>query len=115
MDLKSIRNFLVEQKFRFDVGISFLVFVNFSLLIVTASDHIRKIPIIKDVHVLWLLFIGVFCAFFGVWLFGYILDRFVKYYDQMRKVTSERDPVMVEILERVKKIEVKVDEQKKVS
>lgn len=70
------RDFFFAQKYRFDLGIQFLVFVNFALLVVTASDKLKQtfgIPHTSD-----LLLVAIPLAFVGVWLVGYVLDRFVK-------------------------------------
>ena len=41
--LRAARDFLFAQKYRFDQGLQFMVFVNFALLILTASDKLKVI------------------------------------------------------------------------
>jgi hypothetical protein len=70
------REFFFAQKYRFDLGQSFLVIVNFTLLIITASDKLSiafGIPRLRS-----LLMIIVPLGFLGVWVFGYFMDKVVR-------------------------------------
>ena len=70
------REFFFSQKHRFDLGQSFLVVVNFTLLIITASDklqHFLGVPNLRS-----LLIIIVPLGFTGVWFFGYFMDKIVR-------------------------------------
>ncbi len=69
------REFFFAQKYRFDLGQSFLVLVNFTLLIITASDKLQLffgIPRLKS-----LIIVIVPLGFIGVWVFGYFMDKVV--------------------------------------
>ena len=46
--LKSFRRSFLEQKYRFDLGRQFLVYVNFALLIIAASDKILSLIHISE-------------------------------------------------------------------
>jgi len=105
-------HFLLNQKLRLDLAASFLVFVNFGLLIVAASDKLIIFlttvfgrPIIG----VWLIptmfiSIGTFA-----WVLGYVLDRFFKYLQVANTVGNSRNPQIMEILENQKNIEKKID------
>jgi len=106
---------LVTQKFRFDLGISFIVFVNFILLVITASDNIERalnnyvaLTIPKET----IIITGVIFAFISTWLFGYILDRVIKYQQTLMEVHNQRNPQIVQILENTDKILKKIEEDK---
>ncbi len=70
------REIFFGQKYRFDLGQSFLVIVNFTLLIITASDKLMiffGIPRLRE-----LLIVIIPLGFLGVWLFGYFMDKIVR-------------------------------------
>jgi hypothetical protein len=67
---------LFAQKYRFDLGQSFLVIVNFALLIITASDKLQIIFGIGRLRSLVILIVPV--GFLAVWLFGYFMDKVVR-------------------------------------
>ncbi len=70
------REVFFTQKYRFDLGQSFLTVLNFTLLIITASD---KLMIFFGVERLRsLLVVIVPLGFVGVWLFGTFMDRVVR-------------------------------------
>jgi hypothetical protein len=73
--LARLRGFLWRQKFRFELGYRFLVILNFALLVLAASDKIRKVV---DVSTTTLVLVMIPMAFLGMWAFGYIMDRFVR-------------------------------------
>jgi hypothetical protein len=74
--LATWREFLFAQKYRFDLGQSFLVIVNFALLIITASDKLQIIFGIGRLRSLVILIVPV--GFLAVWLFGYFMDKVVR-------------------------------------
>lgn len=109
--LKKIRESFFKQKYRFDLGYSFMVFLNFTLLIVTASDKLKTafdIPSIKE-----LLIILVPMGFLGMWVMGYILDRFVKSQHYQENESISRSPAWTKLYARLDEIEKKIDEGKK--
>jgi hypothetical protein len=70
------REMFFSQKYRFDLGQSFLVILNFTLLIITASDKLMiffGIPRLRE-----LLVVIIPMGFLGVWLFGYFMDKIVR-------------------------------------
>ncbi len=69
------REIFFAQKYRFDLGQSFLVIVNFTLLIITASD---KLQIFFGLRLRSLLILIVPLGFIGVWVFGYFMDKVVR-------------------------------------
>lgn len=74
--LRPVRDAFYAQKYRFDQGIQFLVFLNFALLVVTASDKLKAFFGIDNTP---MLVAGMILAgFVGVFVFGYFLDRFVR-------------------------------------
>jgi hypothetical protein len=97
---------MVEQDYRFRQGLATMTFVNFSLLVLTASDKIEKlIPI----PTLLLLAIMIPSGFVGVWLFGYVLDVYIKYPHLSANVAQERTPWLKDIIDRLERIEQKVE------
>ena len=113
MDKKSIIHFLVTQQFRFQLGISMMVFINFALLSITASEHIQKFVNKFGVSVDIYSAIGyiIIFAFFMTWLLGYIMDRVIKYQENMMSVQNVRNPELTEILTICR--EMKENEDKK--
>jgi hypothetical protein len=70
------REIFFSQKYRFDLGQSFLVVLNFTLLIITASD---KLMIFFGIpHLRELLVVIIPMGFLGVWLFGFFMDKIVR-------------------------------------
>lgn len=70
------REIFFSQKYRFDLGQSFLVILNFTLLIITASDKLMiffGIPRLRE-----LLVVIIPAGFLGVWLFGFFMDKVVR-------------------------------------
>ena len=100
---KRIRNVVITQKVRFDWGMQFLVFVNFSLLVITASDKLRGIlPFHLGTNQLLIVMIPL--AFIGTWLFGFFLDVVVKFPQQQMNVINERNPYIMELVANTRKI-----------
>ena len=100
---------LVTQKMRMDIAASFMVFVNFGLIVIGASD---KIAIFFDrlgVHtgnymVYYLFVVGITSA----WTFGYLMDRW-RFLQTANDTVNARNPQLVEIIERLKEIEKKME------
>jgi len=70
------RELFFAQKYRFDLGQSFLVVVNFTLLIITASDKLQIFFGIPKLRTVLILIVPL--GFIGVWLFGYFMDKVVR-------------------------------------
>lgn len=71
--LRGLRNGFFAQKYRFDLGLQFLVFLNFALLILTASDKLKALLGLDRISEVVLVMIPV--GFVGAWAFGYFLDK----------------------------------------
>ncbi|MBI3578012.1 MAG: hypothetical protein HY089_01210 [Ignavibacteriales bacterium] len=70
------REIFFAQKYRFDLGQSFLVIANFTLLIITASDKLQIFFGIPRLRSLLILIVPL--GFIGVWVFGYFMDKVVR-------------------------------------
>ena len=99
--LKGSRDFFVEQKYRFDLGTHFLAYVNFSLLIIAASD---KIQAFLPFRIREMLIVFVPLAFVGAWVFGYILDRVVKFPQAQALTAEKRSPPWTRAHEKLDRI-----------
>jgi len=85
------REFFFAQKYRFDLGQSFLVIVNFTLLIITASDKLQLffgIPRLRS-----LLVVIVPLGFLGVWVFGYVMDIVVRAPQMAERQSRKRSEI----------------------
>ena len=104
--------FLAGMKFRYDVGGVVLTLVNFSLLVTANSEKILNLfgvwgwNIISPYATLILALVSVPLGLSMIMIFGELLVRF-QFYKHFRQEVSGKDPVLAEILERVKRIEDK--------
>ena len=110
MKLYKIRDFFAVIKYRFDIGISFMVFLNFSLLIITASSKLQNI---LNISTLKLYFIFVPLAFVGTCFFGFLLDKVFKYQTAYTKHAHSHSPQIMETLDIVKDIQLKLKKNKR--
>jgi predicted PurR-regulated permease PerM len=101
------RHWVALWKFRLDNSISFLVVVNFILLSITASKPIMEFMSDRfNLHtqmysiVGFLVLIIVICAF----LFGYILDKFMRYTQHTMSIQNSRNPELTEILHNTRQL-----------
>lgn len=69
------REFFFEQHFRYTLGQSFLVIINFALLVYSVSD---KLSVLLGFPAKTLVLVLIPTAFFCVWLLGYFMDKVVK-------------------------------------
>lgn len=95
--------FLFNQKYRFDLGYQFMVFLNFTLLLIAASDKLRYYSHIPRTWVLILVAVPI--GFAGVWIFGFLLDKFVRYGQAYNIESAKRNPVWDEQRDSLKRIE----------
>jgi hypothetical protein len=85
------REIFFSQKYRFDLGQSFLVILNFTLLIITASDKLMiffGIPRLRE-----LLVVIIPMGFLGVWLFGFFMDKIVRAGQMAERQSVKRSEV----------------------
>ncbi len=85
------REFFFAQKYRFDLGQSFLVIVNFALLIITASDKLQIIFGVGRLRSLLILIVPA--GFLAVWLFGYFMDKVVRAAQMAERQSMRRSEV----------------------
>ena len=88
------REVFFAQKYRFDLGQSFMVAANFTLLLITASDKLQiffGIPRLRS-----LLFLIVPLGFLAVWFFGYFMDRIVRAGQMAERQAMKRSEVWVQ-------------------
>ena len=97
-----MKQFLFRAKYRFDLGTSFLSIINLALVAIAAGDKIyslTKIPT-KDIVVML-----VPATLMLVWLFGFILDKYMKMGELYTRETNNRNEMLCEVLERIKEVE----------
>jgi len=97
------REIFFAQKYRFDLGQSFLVIANFTLLIITASDKLQiffGIPRLRS-----LLIVIVPLGFIGVWLFGFFMDRVVRAAQMGERQSIKRSEVWTKHNEQMDRLE----------
>lgn len=103
-----ITKFLFNQKFRFDMGQSFLSFINFTLLLITASDKIKNFFGIERTG--FMVVIAVISGYGCVWLFGLFLDKVVRYHQHLSDTQVLRNPNALNNNARFERIENKLDQ-----
>ncbi|MFC1520875.1 hypothetical protein ACFL6Y_00555 [Elusimicrobiota bacterium] len=102
-ELSKWKWFMFNQKYRFDLGHQFMVFLNFSLLVIAASDKLRYYT---GVSRTWILLLSAIpFAFAGVWLFGLFLDKVVKYGQAYNIESIKRNPNWQEHVDQMNRIE----------
>lgn len=102
------REIFFAQKYRFDLGQSFLVIANFTLLIITASDKLQiffGIPRLRS-----LLIVIVPLGFVGVWMFGYFMDRVVRAAQMGERQSIKRSEVWTKHNEQMDRLESEMKE-----
>jgi len=119
-DLSRFREIFFREKYRFDQGNAFLVFLNFSLLVATL---IRQYEFDTS-YIKYFIALGLIMT----WFLGYILDNVVKVQEIQEKILLKRSPIwqeafsyhnrhekrlekLTEKLERIeKRLEIKIEE-----
>jgi hypothetical protein len=102
------REIFFSQKYRFDLGQSFLVIVNFTLLIITASDKLMIFFGIPRLRELMILIIPL--GFLGVWLFGLFMDKVVRAGQMAERQSIRRSEVWQNHNEQMDRIEKQLGE-----
>jgi hypothetical protein len=104
------REFFFAQKYRFDLGQSFLVIINFTLLIITASDKLSLFFGIPRLRSLILLIVPA--GFLSVWIFGYFMDKIVRAAQMAERQSMKRSEVWSRHNEQMDRIEKELQEVK---
>ncbi|MEX0735953.1 MAG: hypothetical protein WEB62_03810 [Bacteroidota bacterium] len=108
--LATWREVFFAQKYRFDLGQSFLVVINFTLLIITASDKLQVFLGIPRLRSLLIVLIPL--GFVGVWLFGYFMDRVVRAAQMAERQSMKRSEVWAKHHEQMDRLERQIGELK---
>lgn len=104
------RRIFFEQKYRFDLGQQFLTFINFTLLIVVASDKLQIFFGISKARVLILILVPF--VYLGVWLFGWFMDKIVRAPQIAEQEATKRSIVWAEHNTQMNRIEQEILEIK---
>jgi len=88
------REVFFAQKYRFDLGQSFMVAANFTLLLITASDKLQIFLGIPRLRSLLILIVPL--GFLAVWFFGYFMDRIVRAGQMAERQAMKRSEVWVQ-------------------
>jgi len=99
--LIKLRNWSAEQEFTLRTGLALLTFVNFALLIFVNSKRLSEVIGLSEKVI---IITGVPLGMLGVWIVGKILIV-VGWKSRNIKANVERNPIIMEILEKVRKIE----------
>lgn len=101
------KQWLALWKFRLDNATSFLVFANFLLLSITASDPIQQFVLkrlgweFEMYSIVGVLVVSIIiCAF----AFGYVLDKVMHYTQHTMTIQNQRNPQMTELIQNTRKI-----------
>jgi uncharacterized membrane protein YebE (DUF533 family) len=86
-----------REKYRFDQGNAFLVFVNFGLLVATLVNQSGGNKAATKFYVLY--------GLLATWLLGYILDRVIKVQDAQEQIALKRSPIWQENFQRHDQLE----------
>lgn len=86
--LSRFRTIFFREKYRFDQGNAFLVFLNFSMLVMSLVRQSNG----KQNMIFWYVLLG----FTGTWVLGYFLDKVVRVQDAQEKIAFKRSPIWKE-------------------
>jgi hypothetical protein len=100
------REIFFAQKYRFDLGQSFLVIINFTLLIITASDKLQIFFGVQRLRSLLVVIVPI--GFIGVWLFGYFMDKVVRAAQMTERQSVKRSEIWSKHNEQMDRIENKL-------
>ena len=101
--LAAWREFFFAQKYRFDLGHSFMVIVNFTLLIITASDKLQLFFGIDRLRLLIVLIVPL--GFIFVWGFGFFMDKVVRAGQMAERQAVRRSELWTNHIEQMDRIE----------
>ena len=101
------RRWFVQRKYEFDIGVSFLTILNLALISLTASKVINEyVSNLFGVTVSAPLIVGTLVTFalLGTWGFGYILDKKIRFMEEMNTQSNRRNIQFTQILDEIKKM-----------
>jgi hypothetical protein len=101
------REFFFAQKYRFDLGQSFLVIVNFTLLIITAHDKLSIFLGIPRISSMLMLIVPI--GFLGVWVFGFFMDKIVRAGQMAERQAMKRSEVWTQHNEQMDRLEREIN------
>jgi len=99
--LSEFRYSFFREKYRFDQGNAFLIFLNFSLLVISLVKQNNGNPSM----IAWYVIIG----FAGTWLLGFYLDKIVRVQDISERVAFKRSPIWKENFSHHSQINKKIE------
>lgn len=88
--IKVMKKFLFSQKYRFDMGYQFLTLINFTLLVISVSDKLKLFLHIEKTVIFVVGMVGA--ALFSIWLFGFFLDKVIRYNQNYALEEARRNP-----------------------
>ena len=90
-------------KFRFDLGSVFLAFANFAMLVIMFSEKIVTFfNLTMPKAQMWVSLIAIPCGFIFILILGEVMVR-AQYFQHYVTETNDRNPILNEILNEVKK------------
>lgn len=101
--MKGAKRWLFTQEYRFRLGQSLLTFVNFSLLVVSASPKLEWLTGLGRTRYVVMLLVP--SAFVCVWIAGWIMDRWLKAPQEQNRIANSRNVEISEIKAAVERIE----------
>jgi hypothetical protein len=113
--LSNARKVFFREKYRFDQGNAFLVFVNFALLVASLVNQNHGNGNLVKYYVA--------AGLIGTWLLGYFLDKVVRVQDIQEKVYLKRSPIwqenfsrhddhdqkLIQLIKKLEKIEKRIE------
>ncbi len=84
-----MRQFIVRQKYRFDIGASFLQVANFFLLLVVSAEKLQGFLGISKAR--YFVILMALAGLFGIWLLGWALDRYVRVIQLYNREANDRN------------------------
>lgn len=85
--------FIATQKFRFDLGTSFMSIINFAFIVIAASD---KLSLVIHIPLLGMIAILVPSAILLVWFLGFILDK-LSFFQHYQAEQNHRNEMLKEV------------------
>ena len=107
--LPKLRNFLVRIKVYLARSASYIAMVNTTMILFLFLSNLEKYGI--DIEIRDLIIPIVILGVSVMVLFGFIEDK-LGFYREEQKTTQSRSPYMNEIIERLERLETKIDKMK---